>query len=278
VGDHVVLDWLRAVPGPNFATLFGFLAELGQPNKEFMLAFRNESIGAIMAEAEAAFSAGAAPPPDREQAFAKARRRSALVRRLRSAILIGGFGTVAVMFVFAFFSPFSTKLGSLVFSTLSVDGTKIVMDRPKLAGFRNDGQAYSLTAKRALQDIKHPAIIELETVQAEIGATNGEPTHVTADSGVYDSVGENMELSDNVRITNGGTNVLLRSAKFDFKSGAYRSDEPIEVHVSDGTTIVADRAFGANHGQELTFDGHVKTRIVPQAGQQAPPTARGTNP
>ena len=152
------------------------------------------------------------------------------------------------------------------------------MDRPKLAGFRNDGQAYSLTANRALQDIKHPAIIELETVQAEIGATNGEPTHVTADSGVYDSVGENMELSDNVRITNGGTNVLLRSAKFDFKSGAYRSDEPIEVHVSDGTTIVADRAFGANHGQELTFDGHVKTRIVPQAGQQPAADARGTNP
>jgi hypothetical protein len=72
--------------------------------------------------------------------------------------------------------------------------------------------------------------------------------------------------------------VLLRSAKFDFKSGGYRSDEPVEVHVSDGTTIVSDRAFAVNHGQELTFDGHVKTRIVPQTGQQPAADAKGTNP
>ena len=78
-----------------------------------------------------------------------------------------------------------------------------------------------------------------------------------------------MELSNNVRIANGRVNVLLRSAKFDFKSGAFRSDEPVEVRVSDGTTIVADRAFALNHGQELTFDGHVKTRIVPQTGPAA---------
>ena len=76
-----------------------------------------------------------------------------------------------------------------------------------------------------------------------------------------------MELSNNVQITNGRASVLLQSAKFDFKSGAFRSDEPVEVRVSDGTTIVSDRAFAINHGEELTFDGHVKTRIVPQTGQ-----------
>ena len=284
--DHVLRHWLRPVPGPNFATLFGFLGEPRRPNKEIMSLFRTEPIAANIAEAEAtaAFSAravtrriGVAPPPDREHAFAKARRRSARVRRLRWAILIGGLGAVAAMFVIAFFNPFATKLGSLAFSTLSVDGTKIVMDRPKLAGFRNDGQAYLLTAKRALQDIKHPTVIELEKVEGEIGSTNGEPTHVTADSGLYDSVGENMELSNNVRIANGHTNVLLRSAKFDFKSGAYRSDEPVQVRVSDGTTVDSDRAFAINHGQELTFDGHVKTRIVPQTDQQPAADAKGTN-
>ena len=87
-----------------------------------------------------------------------------------------------------------------------------------------------------------------------------------------------MEFSNNVRITNGRANVLMRSAKFDFKSGAYRSDEPVKVSVSDGTTIDSDRAFAVNHGQELTFDGHVKTRIVPQAGKQPAADAKGTNP
>ena len=277
----------RPIPGPNFATLFGFLGGVRRPNKGLMSAFHTEPTAASLADADpaAAFSAravtrriGVAPPPDREQDFAKASRRSARVRRLRWAILIGGLGTVAAMFLAAVLNPFATKLGALGFSALSVEGTKIVMDRPKLAGFRNDGQAYVLTAKRALQDVKRPTVVELEKVEGEIGSAGGESTHVTADSGLYDSVNERMELSNNVRITNGHANVLLRSAKFDFKSGAYRSDEPVELRVSDGTTIFSDRAEAINHGQELTFDGHVKTRIVPQTDQQPATDARGTNP
>jgi lipopolysaccharide export system protein LptC len=252
-----------------------------------MSAFRNQPLAADFADevAMADFSArpmtrrvGVAPPSDREPAFAKAKRRSTLVRRLRRAILIGGLGMLAAMAVFAFFNPFATKLGSLSLSSLSVEGTKIVMDRPKLAGFRSDGQPYLLTATRALQDIKHPTIVELEKVEGEIGATNGETTHVTADSGVYDSLGEHMELSNNVRITNGRANVLLRSAKFDFKSGDYGSDEPVEVRVSDGTTIFSDRAQAANHGQELIFDGHVRTKIIPQNDQQPAADAKRSNP
>jgi lipopolysaccharide export system protein LptC len=265
----------------------GSSARLGGSNKEHMSAFDTEPIAANVADTDsaAALSAraptrriGVAPPRNREQAFTTARRRSARVKRLRRAILIGGLGTVAAMVLTAFFNPFATRLGSLGFSPLSVEGTKIVMDHPKLAGFRNDGQAYLMTAKRALQDIKQPTVMELEKVEGEIGAANGESTHVTADSGVYDSLGEHMELSNNVRITNGRANVLLRSAKFDFKSGAFRSDEPVEVRVNDGTTIVSDRAFAIDHGQELTFDGHVKTRIVPQTGQQPAADATRTNP
>jgi lipopolysaccharide export system protein LptC len=252
-----------------------------------MSAFRTESSASHSADADlaSAFPAravtrrvGVAPPRDREQAFAKAKRRSARVKRLRSTILVGGLGTIAAMFAIAFFNPFASKLGSLGLSSLSVEGTKVVMDGPRLAGFRSDGQAYVLTAKRALQDIKRPTIVELEKVEGEIGATGGQATHVTAESGVYDSLGENMELSNNVRITNGRARVLMRSAKFDFKSGAYRSDEPVELSIDDGTTIVSDRADAANHGQELTFDGHVKTTIVPQTDGQPAADTKGTSP
>src|ERR1700727_4061325 len=99
---------------------------------------------------------GGPPPHDREHAFAKAKRRSGRVRLLRLAILIGGLGAVAATLVVAFFNPFATKLSALNFNALSVEGTKIVMDRPRLAGFRSDGQPYLLTAERALQDITQP--------------------------------------------------------------------------------------------------------------------------
>ncbi len=272
--------------GPNFATQFGFTG-VWQPNRELMSPFQNDAIAAGVAKAPrvapssaraAARRIAIAPPPDREHDFARAKRRSARVRILRAAILIGGLGSVAAMFGIAIFDPFSIKLGSLTFSALSVEGTKIIMDRPKLAGFRNDGQPYLLTAERALQDVKQPTIVELQRVDGEIGMAGGEATHLTADAGVYDSMGEHMDLSNNVRIKNSRFDVLLRSANFDFKSGAYGSDDPVEVHVGDGTTIFADRATARNNGQELTFEGHVKTRIVSQADLEPAADAKRTNP
>lgn len=221
---------------------------------------------------------GVAPPPNRERAFAKAKRRSARVRLLRHAILIGGLGAVAALVVAAFFNPFATRLGSLDLGALSVEGTKIVMERPKLAGFRSDGQPYTLTAVRALQDIKHPTVAELEKVTGEIGMAGGRPARLSADAGVYDSVSERMDLSKNVRIENDQFTVLLRSARFDFKSGVYQSDEPVEVQAGAGETIFADRASAAHNGQELTFEGHVRTKIVPQAGGEPAADPIRTNP
>jgi lipopolysaccharide export system protein LptC len=252
-----------------------------------MPAFHNDAIptgvnGAERMEPFAPPSAsrriGVSPPPDREHAFARAKRRSARVRLLRLAILIGGLGAVVVMLMVAFFNPFGTKLGSLSFAALSVEGTKIVMDRQKLAGFRGDGQAYFLTAERALQDIKQPTVVQLRKVDGEIGIAGVEATHLSADTGVYDSVLEHMELSGNVRIKNSRFTVLLRSARFDFKSGVYGSDEPVEVQGGDGTTIFADRAAASNHGQELTFEGHVRTSIVPQTNQQPAANVKRTDP
>src|SRR5271166_1172218 len=235
------------------------------------MAFRGEAMAAGFdgSERTAAARAGArrisiAPPPDRAEAFADAKRRSARVRFLRKAILISVVVAILAMLGVVIFDPFSPKFGPLSFSALSIDGTKITMARPKLAGFRSDGQPYTLTAERALQDVKQPTIVELETLNGDIGMAGGEPTHITADTGVYDSVSQHMRLSKNIRIGNDRFEVRLRSADIDFKSGAYRSDESVEVHVGDGTTILGDRASARNNGQELVFEGHVKTTIRPQ--------------
>jgi lipopolysaccharide export system protein LptC len=219
-----------------------------------------------------------AAPSDRERAFANARRRSARVRFLRKAILACALGAVAAMVLIAVYNPFSTKLGSLSFSNLAIDGTKITMARPKLAGFRSDGQAYTLTADKALQDVRHPTVVEMQKITGEIGSTGGETTHLSADAGVYDTVADRMKLSSNVRIGSARFEVRLHSADIDFKTGVYRSDEPVEVHVGDGTTISGDRATARNNGQELIFEGRVKTTIIPQVGAAADAETKGTSP
>ena len=42
------------------------------------------------------------------------------------------------------------------------------MASPKLAGFRSDGQPYSVTAEKALQDVKNPTTVELQKLTGNI--------------------------------------------------------------------------------------------------------------
>lgn len=218
---------------------------------------------------------GVAEPPDRSGAFAKARRRSSRVRFLRKAILGGALAVVASMVAIAIFNPFAAKFGPLSFSSVGVNGTKVTIVRPKLSGYRGDGQPYSLTAKEAVQDVKQPTRVELHGLIGDIGMAGGEMTHITADTGVYDTVAENMRLANNIRIGNSRFDIRLRSAEIDFKSGIYQSADPVEIHAGNGTVIHADRALARNNGQELIFDGHVRTTVVPNSGGE---DAKGKNP
>ena len=83
-----------------------------------MSPFQDDAIAAGVADARRAPSASAraaarriaiAPPRDRERDFARAKRRSARVRILRAAILIGGLGSVAAMVAIAIFELFLDK-------------------------------------------------------------------------------------------------------------------------------------------------------------------------
>ena len=68
---------------------------------------------------------------------------------VRKGILVSVLGVAAAMIAAAVFDPFGPKAGSLSFSSLALDGTKVTMARPRLAGFRSDGQPYVMTAERA---------------------------------------------------------------------------------------------------------------------------------
>jgi lipopolysaccharide export system protein LptC len=218
------------------------------------------------------------PPPDREKAFARARRRSRRVRLLRKAIPVSVLATVVAMVVIAIFDPFVTKFGALSFTGLSLNGTKVTMASPKLAGFRSDGQPYSVTAEKALQDVKNPTTVELQKLTGDVGMAGGETMRISADSGIYDTLAQRMRLSGNVRISNARFDVRLRTADIDFKTGSYQSDDPVEVHVGEQTTVFSDRATARNNGQELTFEGHVRTRMNSPPDRTADAVAKEPRP
>ena len=51
---------------------------------------------------------------------------------------------------------------------LAVQGSKITMELPRIAGVTRDKRAYELTAETAVQDITKPDIVELQNLRAKM--------------------------------------------------------------------------------------------------------------
>jgi len=205
----------------------------------------------------------------RARAFAAAARHSARVRFLRLAIFGGAVGAVAVLLSIALFDPFGRLAGSLSIASIGLDGTKVTMAHPRLAGFRKDGRPYLVNADEAIQDALHPTLVELHRIDSEMALAEGGAAHLTADRGFYDSSKEHMDVEDNVRVKSPQYDVSLRSASIDFNAGRYGSKEPVTIVTSNGTTISGDSVSAIDNGKELEIDGHVKTRIPPAEDEPA---------
>jgi lipopolysaccharide export system protein LptC len=216
---------------------------------------------------------------ERVRAFAAAARHSALVRFLRVAILGGAVGTVAVLIAIAVFDPFGRLTREVSIAGLGLDGSKVLMDRPKLSGFRKDGHPYLVNAQKAIQDVLHPTLVELYGIDGEIGLAANGVAHMTADKGFYDTASEHMDVSGNVRIKSEQYDVTARSGSIDFKSGVYISKEPVTVVTTNGAMVSADSLSATDNGHQLTFEGRVRSTMQPQ-DQNASSNAqlKGTDP
>ena len=203
----------------------------------------------------------------RPKAFAAAARHSALVRFLRVALLGGALATVALLLGIGLFDPFGRLAGGVSIASIGIDGTKVIMEHPKLSGFRKDGRPYLINAQRAIQDALHPTLVELHGIDGDIAMAGNGVAHMTADLGLYDTAKEHMDVSHNVRLKSPQYDVRLKSASIDFKSGVYISKEPVTIVTNSGMTLAGDAISATDNGRELTIEGQVKT-MIPPASQE----------
>jgi lipopolysaccharide export system protein LptC len=161
------------------------------------------------------------------------------------------------------FDPFGRLAGRISIDSIGVDGTKVTMAHPRLAGFRKDGRPYLVNAREAIQDAAHPTLVQLLWIDSEISLAEGGQAHLTANSGLYDSSKEHMDVKDDVRVKSPQYDVTLRSASIDFNAGRYSSNEAVTIMTSNGTKITGDSLAAVDNGKELTIEGHVKTMIPP---------------
>jgi lipopolysaccharide export system protein LptC len=207
------------------------------------------------------------PTPNREprlrlRAYAQARRHSRAVRFLKGTIpLVAIVGVVGVV-GWTMLDPFG-RLADISLGPISVSGTQVTMENPKLSGYRSRSGTYEVTASSATQDLRNPARVELNELRARLNTDqNGGTARLEAAFGVLDTQKERLDLRQNVRVsTDKGQEARLASASIDLKTGAVASNEAVTVSL-ENATVEANGVEVQDGGRVIHFKGRVRATLI----------------
>lgn len=216
--------------------------------------------------------------------FKAARRHSRRVRFLRvflpAAVLVGGGLAAAV----AYFDPLKIAM-DLPFDLgrVSLSGSRVMMELPKLSGFTEDNRGYRITAKSASQDVLHPDQIDLEQIEARLELAEKGWASLTATAGQYNTKSQQMVLSNGIRVdTSAGYGGKLEVARIDAKTGILVSDRPVELNYLDGRLTADNLQISQKDARALlTGNVHLEFRMPPPktddaGGAGKPPSTTGS--
>jgi lipopolysaccharide export system protein LptC len=201
---------------------------------------------------------GQANGRSRAQSFRAASRHSSHVVMLRRLILASAILGSASFVIVTWFNPFAAPKAEVSVKGTNLDGTRVTMEQPRLAGYRKDGRPYEVNADTGVQDVRQPNVIELNNLDAKIGMIDQTTVRVLSSAGIYDSFREFMDFHQAVRIRSTNYDIDMKSAKMDFKSGTMITDESVKVLITEGV-IQADRMDMRDNGQNLVFEGKVRS-------------------
>ena len=211
---------------------------------------------------EAEAGNGQAVAAARTRAHARAYRHSGRVRAMRRFIPVAAGGSVLLLLAYLF-NPFAANLPGVSVGPVTLAGTKVRMESPRLSGFRQGTRGYEVTADAALQDVRKPSLIELVQMRGHITTDDqGGIARLSAASGLFDTAREALDLKTDIRIwTDKGEEARLQSAAVVFKTGSVTSQDPVTVSTARATVSAAALDVVEN-GKRISFVGNVHVVIA----------------
>ena len=195
----------------------------------------------------------------RPAAFVDAGRHTARVQFLRRAIIAVCVGAIGLIgFILAFDPLRRLQIGGFSVASVGLEGTRIKMDRPRLSGYRADGQPYEIKANSVVQDTRRPKVFELDNVDAKLGVKDGSTTAIQAAKGHYDAETDKLELTGAVRVRSEGQyDMKLTHAAVDMRASSIESRQPVTVDLPNGRIVAAGATF-EDASRKLEFGGPVR--------------------
>lgn len=200
--------------------------------------------------------AGSGKSPYGDALFHSARvRRLKILLPVAALIIAAGLTAVALVRIYL---PENIKMEGV-----KMENGKVVMEKPAIAGRNSDGINYSMLAERALQDIRNPDLITLETIKAAVPMNDGLIARVVASTADYNRATDNLHMTAPFTLVlSSGLNAQFQSAHLDIKGGNMRSDDPVTI-TKDNASIVAKTMEITDKGRMITFEGNVRMNVDP---------------
>lgn len=206
-----------------------------------------------------------------DDAFVRAQRHSRRVRWLKvwlPALAVAG----VIGFVGWSYVSIPTVAGISIEGAGISDG-KLVMANPKLDGFTRDKLPYTMTALRAVQDLKDTNMVRLEGIDAKLPIDPKNSAKVVAKSGIYDNAKNTLVFDSPMTVTTtDGMTARLNSASIDMNAGSMSTGDPVEI-LLNGSRITALSMNMADNGRVIVFENRVRVDLEP--GKPADRAANG---
>ncbi|MCV0425729.1 MAG: LPS export ABC transporter periplasmic protein LptC [Roseibium sp.] len=188
-----------------------------------------------------------------------ARRHSLLVRILRwlfpaiGLLILGGM--IGLVVLFNFLSGFGA-------ANVMLTSEGLVMDHPELSG-HDDDRSYKVTARRAIQRLSDPRIIDLEIIRADIVLGADESAEIIALKGTYNNAAETLRLYDGIQLEwSEGYKVDLSEVEIDLSNGALTTTEPVSIRSDQGHVVAGKLTYDQEKGLVRFSDG-IKMTLNP---------------
>lgn len=208
-----------------------------------------------------------------EQVFARERRRSRNVQRLKLALPV----LAALMAVGLAGKSLLARMGgvSIDIAGSSIQDGRLIMANPRMAGFNAENRPYEMQAARAAQAITDDDVVELEDIGARLPVGADQWATVNAASGKLVKSHNRLEINSPTLVkTTDGMVARLQSAIIDITDGNIKTSDPVHID-RDGSTITADSLTVTKGGTVLVFQKRVKVHIQGKRVDTASATESG---
>ncbi|HTV87807.1 MAG TPA: LPS export ABC transporter periplasmic protein LptC [Stellaceae bacterium] len=155
------------------------------------------------------------------------------------------------------------------------DARELDMIHPRYAGVDRNGHPFVVTAASGRQLPDREDLMSLKKPRADIKTHSGANIVVTADTGVYQSRTQILDLFGNVTLVHqNGTKFVTQSARVEVASNRAEGNQPVEGHGPSGN--VAAQGFRVlDKGDKVLFTGRsdLLLKSVKPAAPKHPPAA-----